>query len=105
LMRSPVWMLPRSAPSHHRAPPIEGAAGERARLVEPHGWTLVGEFSDVAISKDDRRPGFQAALVRCGQLGAVSVAGRLDRITRRAHALATTRGRHLGQVCEDARGR
>ena len=26
------------------------------------GWTLVAEFSDVASGKDDRRPGFQAAL-------------------------------------------
>ena len=38
--------------------------------------------------KDDRRPGFQAALARCRQLGAVLVAARLDRITRRAHTLS-----------------
>jgi hypothetical protein len=29
------------------------------------GWTLVAEYSDVASGKDDRRPGFQAALARC----------------------------------------
>ncbi len=52
------------------------------------GWTLVAEFSDVASGKDDRRPGFRAALARCRQLGAVLVAARLDRITRRAHTLS-----------------
>ena len=41
-----------------------------------------------ASGKDDRRPGFQAALARCRQLGAVLVAARLDRITRRAHTLS-----------------
>jgi DNA invertase Pin-like site-specific DNA recombinase len=52
------------------------------------GWTLVAEFSDVASGKDDRRPGFQAALARCRQLGAVLAVARLDRITRRAHTLS-----------------
>ncbi len=41
----------------------------------------------MASGKDDHRPGFLAALVRCRQLGAVLVAARLDRITRRAHIL------------------
>ena len=48
----------------------------------------MAEHSDVASGKDDRRPGFQAALARCRQLGAVLVAARLDRITRRAHTLS-----------------
>jgi DNA invertase Pin-like site-specific DNA recombinase len=52
------------------------------------GWTLVVEFSDVASGKDDRRPGFQAALLRCRQLGAVLAVARLDRVTRRAHTLS-----------------
>jgi DNA invertase Pin-like site-specific DNA recombinase len=52
------------------------------------GWTLVAEYEDVASGKDDRRTGFRAALVRCRQLGAVLVAARLDRITRRAHTLS-----------------
>ena len=52
------------------------------------GWTLVAECSDIASGKDDWRPGFQAALARCRQLGAVLVAARLDRITRRAHTLS-----------------
>ena len=52
------------------------------------GWSLVAEHSDIASGKDDRRPGFQAALTRCRQLGAVLVAARLDRITRRAHTLS-----------------
>ena len=51
-------------------------------------WTLVAEFSDVASGKDNHRPGFQAALTRCRQLGAVLAAARLDRITRRAHTLS-----------------
>ena len=56
-------------------------------FVTSQGWVLVAEFSDVASGKDDRRPGFQAALLKCRQLGAVLVAARLDRITRRAHTL------------------
>ena len=48
----------------------------------------MAEFSHVASGKDDRRPGFQAALTRCRQLGAVLAAARLDRITRRAHTLS-----------------
>src|SRR5215210_2348072 len=39
------------------------------------GRALVAEHEDVASGKDDRRPGFQAALARCRQLGAVLVAG------------------------------
>ena len=57
-------------------------------FVAAQGWTLVAEFSDIASGKDDRRPGFQAALTRCRQLGAILVAARLDRITRRAHTLS-----------------
>ena len=57
-------------------------------FILSQGWTLVAEYSDIASGKDDRRPGFQAALTRCRQLGAVLVAARLDRITRRAHTLS-----------------
>jgi DNA invertase Pin-like site-specific DNA recombinase len=57
-------------------------------FVTAQGWTLVAEHSDIASGKDDRRPGFQAALTRCRQLGAMLVAARLDRITRRAHTLS-----------------
>jgi DNA invertase Pin-like site-specific DNA recombinase len=68
-----------------------GLEAQRASVqafVASQGWVLVAEFSDVASGKDDRRPGFQAALARCRQLGAVLVAARLDRITRRAHTLS-----------------
>ncbi|MBR0642931.1 recombinase family protein [Plastoroseomonas hellenica] len=57
-------------------------------FITSQGWTLVAEYSDIASGKDDRRPGFQAALLKCRQLGAVLVAARLDRITRRAHTLS-----------------
>jgi hypothetical protein len=53
--------------------------------VPPCRWSGYG---DIASGKDDRRSGFQAALARCRQLGAVLVAARLDRITRRAHTLS-----------------
>ena len=58
-------------------------------FVAAQGWVLVAEYEDVASGKDDRRPGFQAALTRCRQLGATLVAARLDRITRRAHTLSS----------------
>ncbi|MBP0496541.1 recombinase family protein, partial [Pararoseomonas indoligenes] len=55
---------------------------------ERAGQKLVIEHQDVASGTDGRRPGFQAAPTRCRQLGAVLVAARLDRITRRAHTLS-----------------
>jgi DNA invertase Pin-like site-specific DNA recombinase len=67
---------------------LEAQAASVRAFVASQGWTLVAEYSDVASGKDDRRPGFQSALTRCRQLGAVLVAARLDRITRRAHTLS-----------------
>jgi DNA invertase Pin-like site-specific DNA recombinase len=67
---------------------LEAQQASVRAFAAAQGWTLVAEFSDVASGKDDRRPGFQAALVRCRQLGAVLAAARLDRITRRAHTLS-----------------
>jgi DNA invertase Pin-like site-specific DNA recombinase len=67
---------------------LEAQQASVRAFVARQGWALVAEFSDVASGKDDRRPDFQTALLRCRQLGAVLVAARLDRITRRAHALS-----------------
>ncbi len=67
---------------------LEAQQASVRAFAAAQGWTLVAEHSDVASGKDDRRPGFQAALARCRQLGAVLVAARLDRITRRAHTLS-----------------
>jgi DNA invertase Pin-like site-specific DNA recombinase len=67
---------------------LEAQQASIRSFVAAQGWTLVAEYSDVASGKDDRRPGFQAALARCRQLDAVLVAARLDRITRRAHTLS-----------------
>jgi len=67
---------------------LEAQQASIRSFVAAQGWTLVAEFSDIASGKDDRRPGFQAALARCRQLDAVLVAARLDRITRRAHTLS-----------------
>ncbi len=68
-----------------------GLEAQRAAIhsfAHSQGWSLVAEFEDIACGKDDQRAGFQAALARCRQLGAVLVAARLDRITRRAHTLS-----------------
>ncbi|TPG38060.1 recombinase family protein [Roseomonas nepalensis] len=59
---------------------LEAQQASVRAFVEREGWTLVAEHQDIASGKDDRRPGFQAALTRCRQLGAVLVAARLDRI-------------------------
>ena len=67
---------------------LEAQQASVRAFAAAQGWTLVAEHSDVASGQDDRRPGFQAALARCRQLGAVLVAARLDRITRRAHTLS-----------------
>jgi DNA invertase Pin-like site-specific DNA recombinase len=67
---------------------LEAQQASVQAFVAAQGWTLVAEYSDIVSGKDDRRPGFQAALARCRQLGSVLVAARLDRITRRAHTLS-----------------
>jgi DNA invertase Pin-like site-specific DNA recombinase len=77
-----------TAEQGHSGLGLEAQQAAVRAFVAAQGWTLVAEFSDIASGKDDRRPGFQAALTRCRQLGAVLVAARLDRITRRAHTLS-----------------
>ena len=67
---------------------LEAQQASVRAFAAAQGWTLVAEFSDVASGKDNHRPGFQAALTRCRQLGAVLAAARLDRVTRRAHTLS-----------------
>lgn len=77
-----------TAEQGHSGLGLEAQQASVRAFVLAQGWTLVAEYSDIASGKDDRRPGFQAALARCRQLGAVLVAARLDRITRRAHTLS-----------------
>ena len=67
---------------------LEAQQASVRAFVAAQGWVLVAEHSDIASGKDDRRPGFQAALAACRRLGATLVAARLDRITRRAHTLS-----------------
>ena len=77
-----------TAEQGHSGLGMEAQQASVRAFVSAQGWTLIEEFSDIASGKDDRRPGFQAALARCRQLGAMLVAARLDRITRRAHTLS-----------------
>ena len=77
-----------TAEQGHSGLGLEAQQASVRAFVAAQGWTLVAEFSDIASGKDDRRPGFQAALARCRQLGAILTAARLDRITRRAHTLS-----------------
>src|SRR5579859_6840171 len=77
-----------TAEQGHSGLGLEAQQASVRAFVTAQGWTLVAEFSDIASGKDDRRPGFRAALMRCRQLGAVLAAARLDRITRRAHTLS-----------------
>lgn len=77
-----------TAEQGHSGLGLEAQQASVRAFVAREGWTLVAEHQDIASGKDDRRPGFQAALTRCRQLGAVLVAARLDRITRRAHTLS-----------------
>ena len=77
-----------TAEQGHSGLGLEAQLASVRAFVEAQGWTLVAEYQDVASGKDDRRPGFQAALARCRQLGALLVAARLDRITWRALTLS-----------------
>ena len=77
-----------TAEQGHSGLGLEAQQASVRAFVQSQGWTLVAEYADVASGKDDKRPGFQAALLRCRQLGGILVASRLDRITRRAHTLS-----------------
>ena len=77
-----------TAEQGHSGLGLEAQQASVRAFATSQGWTLVAEFSDIASGKDDHRQGFQAALTRCRQLGAVLLAARLDRITRRAHTLS-----------------
>ena len=77
-----------TAEQGHSGLGLEAQQASVRAFAVAQGWTLVAEHSDIASGKDDRRAGFQAALLRCRQLGAILVAARLDRITRRAHTLS-----------------
>lgn len=77
-----------TAEQGHSGLGLEAQRASVRAFVEREGLTLVAEHQDIASGKDDRRPGFQAALTRCRQLGVVLVVARLDRITRRAHTLS-----------------
>ena len=77
-----------TAEQGHSGLGLEAQQASMRPFAEREGWTLVAEQQDIASSKGDRRSGFQAALMRCHQLGAVLVAARLDRITRRARTLS-----------------
>ena len=77
-----------TAEQGHSGLGLEAQRASVRSFVAAQGWTLAAEFTDIASGKDDRRPGFQAALTRCRQLGAILTAARLDRITRRAHTLS-----------------
>jgi DNA invertase Pin-like site-specific DNA recombinase len=77
-----------TAEQGHSGLGLEAQQASVRAFAAAQGWILVAEHSEIASGKDDRRPGFQAALARCRQLGAVLVAARLDRITRRAHTLS-----------------
>jgi DNA invertase Pin-like site-specific DNA recombinase len=77
-----------TAEQGHSGLGLEAQQASVRAFAAAQGWTLVAEHSDIASGKDYRRPGFQAALARCRQLGAVLVASRLDRITRHAHTLS-----------------
>lgn len=77
-----------TAEQGHSGLGLEAQQASVRAFAAAQGWTLVTEHSDIASGKDERRPGFQAALVGCRQLGAVLIAARLDRITRRAHTLS-----------------
>ncbi|MBL6457417.1 recombinase family protein [Belnapia sp. T6] len=61
-------------------------------FVEAQGWSLVAEYQDVASGKDDRRPGFQAALARYrppkGPSAAAAARARRVGADRAAHRLA-----------------
>lgn len=96
-MRAMAITTPRFAVGQYRVSTTEQGEGsliivvQQARLgvfVAVQGRSLIGEFSDSASGKDDRRPSFQAPLTRCRQLGAVIVSAWLQRITHQAHTLS-----------------
>jgi hypothetical protein len=71
---------------------LEAQQASVRAFVAAQDWTLVAECSDIASGKDDRSPGFQAALTRRRQLGA---GGRTpgSHHPPGAHAVAVAGGR------------
>ena len=49
---------------------LEAQQASVRAFVSAQGWILVAEYFDFAGGKDDRRPGFQAAITRRRQIGA-----------------------------------
>ena len=52
-----------TAEQGHSGLGLEAQQASVRAFVAAQGWTLVAEHSDMASGKDDRRPGFQAALL------------------------------------------
>lgn len=75
---------------------LEAQQASVRAFIATQGWTLIGEYSDIASGKDVRRPGFQAALARCRQLGAVRPAGPDHPPRPHPVAVAGRRGLHPG---------
>src|SRR3954462_4573193 len=75
-----------SAPTVVAAEPAPGVMPPMA--VAGRAGPRVAQHLVIASGKNDRLPGFQAALARCRPFRAALVAARLDRITRRAHTLS-----------------
>jgi DNA invertase Pin-like site-specific DNA recombinase len=77
-----------TAEQEHSGLGLEVQQANVRSYVAARKWTLMAKYQNVASGKGNRRAGFQAALARCRQIGAVLVAAQLDRITRRAHTLS-----------------
>ena len=86
-----------TAEQGHSGLGLEAQQASVRAFVAAQGWTLVAEFSDIASGKDDRRPGFQAALTRCRQLGAVLAADMpgADDLMMRIYAAMAQKEREL----------
>lgn len=89
----PAVIYARYSSSNQREESIEGQLRECHRYAEAHGFRIVKEYTDAAISgRSDARPAFQR-MVREAESGAFSalIVWKLDRFARNRHDAAVYR--------------
>ena len=90
---TPAVIYARYSSSNQREESIEGQLRECHRYAEAHGFRIVKEYTDAAISgRSDARPAFQR-MIREAESGAFSalIVWKLDRFARNRHDAAVYR--------------
>lgn len=80
---------------------LEAQAAAALRFIASSGWTLAGEYTEVASGRVDERPVLEDAIAECHRTGAVLVVAKLDRLSRRLSFIAKLLESNLRLVAVD----